>query len=778
VLNQVIQNKTHKIRFRATILILLVLTLALSPFAHSEVQRHLLIPPFKGQFSEWSEWSIPEQAFVEVTNAYVNEQGLIRTRPGFYCFMDSVSTSKPILGAFNYKRWIEGGAREYIITNTNNKIYYTTAGTGNTNTDISAGVSYSDDGIPVWLIHYNDLYMANGEENPVRWNQSDGNVVRLGYDYFDGSVTFVDTNEVHKGGGDSWEEDPYHFRPGWDFAIADSNNNDGTYEIKEVDGNRMVLVSTTGTTPALTAGADAGGTYTGIGYPPELTQARAGTTLSYSPSWALFANHDYWGSLATIYGVNYDVISIPSPNDWWGKGFRIGETLTVTGTTTYDGDYTIRWLDGGRLFIDANSLSPTAFKYNSTFTMQKTYAVTNAFNPTCVTGHKSRLFVGGCAEYPTYLFFTVSKLLTTQGTYYYDMWRDRVGTVDGSGYIDLQDRIIALIGDWQDALIIGCENRIMRLRGDDPGFDILTPSQSLIYHPDPITLNTGFLGPNSWCEAQGDIFFMSKSGLQQLKIVEQGGTAKYTVLSMPVNDLIDKILEYGNLRRISMKYLKDLNLILINCALTGGDNDSIIAYNLANQTFSKWTFTSTKGPYCLFNAPAIEIDANSTYPTAAPDPYETIWAGSQDGKLWQLTQAYDYDIDMEDANARVNNAFTPTLITAKLNMGDPFLLKNFQRAVFMVRELHNYDNDPNYGSVGFYRKLDNGSWSTVSTRSFTAISGTDGAAIDQYEFLDMYSGIRGTSRTIQYKITTSHKYGLELMGILTEWTPAGYAHWD
>lgn len=760
---------------------MVILTLTRASWGQTEVQRHMLVPPFQGQYSEFSEWSIPEKAQVEITNGFVNEQGLIRSRPGFYTFMDSVSTSKPILGATNYKRWIEGGAREYFVFNTNNRIYYATAGSNNTNTEIAADISYSDDGVPVWLVHYNDLYMANGEENPIRWNQ-DANCITIGYCQYDGTAIFKDTNSLSVTGGLRWHLAPYHFRPGWDLIIADSNNNDGTYEIKSVDTNVITLQTTAGVNTSLTAETDIGATYTGIGYPPELSTSRT-QTVSHEVGRAAF------------YKVTGNDYVANGNNNWQAMGFREGMSFTVADTTTGNNDstYTVDHFDSvdvylGSFFLYRNYLMYIVGNWTtmetdngwSTWTYTQSTSGEDSFNPTCITGHKSRIFAGGVKEYPTYLFFTISRLLDTRGTYYYDMWRDRVNTVDGSGHIDLQDRIIALIGDWQDSLIIGCENRIMRLRGDDPGFDILTPSQALIYHPDPISLNTGFLGPNAWCEANGDIYFMSKSGLQQLKMVEQGGTAKYTTLSMPANDLIDKILTYGNQKKISMQFVKDLNLILINCALADGDNDSLIVFNVANQAFSKWTFTSGKEPNCLFNAPGVQIDPNnpSDFPYDAPDPYETCWMGSQDGKLWTLTQAYDYDRDWEDPNSSSENEFDTTIITAKLNIGNPFLRKSWQRAVFMTRELHNYDNDPNGGTVSFYRKLDNGSWSTVSNRDFSVISGTDGATIDQYEFLDMFSGIRGTSRTIQYKIVTSHKYGLEFMGILTEWTPAGYSHWD
>jgi len=764
-----------KFRLRATILALAMFLVISNPIM-AQVQYHRLIPTFKGQWSEFSEWSIPEQAFTELTNCYVTEQGVLKSRMGAYCFMDSPSTTSPVLGAINYKRWVEGGAREYFVFNTNNKIYYTSPGINNINTNISAEVSYSDDGVPVWLVHYNDLFMANGEENPIRWNQ-DANCIQIGYNYYDGAVIFKDTNSLSVTGGMHWDADPYHFRVGWDLIIADSNSNDGTYEIKSIDSNVMTLQTTAGINTSLTAESDAGGTYTGVGYPPEIDVVRS-TTVTHKIGRCGF--YKITGNDYIMYHLNWETL-----------GFRSGMSFTIADTVSgsNDGTYTVNSFDYvdyylGSIFVRRYFLMYitgdfTAEEWNhgiSTFTYTLSTSGEDSFNPTTITGHKSRLFVGGVKQFPTYLFFSISKLLSTQGSYYYDMWRDRVNTVDGSGFIDLQDKVVALIGDYQDSLIIGCENKIMRLRGDDPGFDILTPSQSLVFHPDPISLNTGFVGPNAWCEAQGDIYFMSKSGLQQLKMIEQGGTAKYTTLSLPVNDLIDKMLLNDNVKKISMKFMKDLNLILINCAIDDGNNDYIIAYNVSNQTFSKWTFTDGSEPNCLFLAKGVQLDPNnaSGYPYDSPDPYETCWFGSQDGKLWILNQAYDYDRDWEDPNAYSDPNFDITITTARLNMGDPFLLKTFSDAKFMMRELHNYATD-RPGTVNIYYRLDNDDWSRKITKNFELRSDTAGDEIDKYEYFKLGGALSGTAHTIQYKITASNKYGLELMGILTEFKPVDYS---
>jgi len=541
----------------------------------------------------------------------------------------------------------------------------------------------------------------------------------------------------------------------------------------------MVVTTTAGAAVTWSpAQADTSVTMVGIGYPAELSTSRT-ETISVSPSKLYFGNN----SLVTTrwsQQITWDTMYIYYGN-WYEFGFRNGDSITVTDAGTFNGTYTISSINNysgytaySQIVLDANSWSSAGIDYDAT--VSKDIVLSDGddcFNPQTITGHKGRLFAGGVKEYPTYLFYSVSRFFSQ---YYWDRWRDRINEDDGSGYIDLQDKIIALVGDWQDKLIIFCENKIMALTGDDPGFDILTPSQVLVYHPTPVTMHTGCVGPNAWCEADGDIFFMSRSGLQRLKLSAEGGVSRYQTESLPVSDIVNDILLSGNSKAISMQYLKDLNLILINCAISEGTNDSILAYNLSNKSWSKWTFADGSEPNCLFNLSGPQIDPNEDdIPVDSPNPYDTVWMGSQDGKLWAFTKAYCYDRDYEDPNSNSDPNIAISIITAKLNMGNPWQSKLFRRAVVLASPQINYTTASG-GAYNLYYKIDDGSWSSAVTKTFTTHTDTAGTAIDYYEFADSFglTGVKNDGHTIQYKITTSgltSRFGLSLMGIMTEWEP-------
>lgn len=706
---------------------------------------------------------------------------MIHQRPAFYCWLDSVSTSEPILGAYEYQRWIEGGASKYLVFNTNNEIYYSWPYPSNTNTSITPNIdALSDDGIPVWFTYYNDLFMANGENSPIQWDQ-DGNCLELGRCVFSGSVTFEDNNEIVA--TTDFESGNYHFRPGWDLIITDTNNN-GTYEIYSVDSNVIVVTTTAGVAVDWTIDqTDAASTLTGIGAPSILSTSRA-ETITYTKDTLSFLNNDT--TFQGFLGSTFDGISMRNTEMFYEIGFRVGMSLTISNATGYDGTYTIVYIINAstrNYILLANTAWGTASSTvsNAVLAGSQTVATADAFNAATITGHKSRLFAGGVKEYPTYLFYSISRLLDVQGTFYYDMWRDRFGYTDGSGYFDLQDKITALVGEWNGMLIVFCEGSIFKIIGDDPGFDILTPSQAIVYQPVPISKRIGCIGPNAWCEIGNDIFFMSKDGLQQLSVAQGGDLPKATVKSLPVSDIVDAVLKGSSIRKIDMKFLSDLNLLLIMCGTIDDTDNIILAYNIANESWSKWSFSATSSPRCLFNARGPLIDPNETsWPNDDPNPYETVWYGSEDGKLYALTKAYCYDRDYEDPNDETNTNYGMTAISSKLNFGEPFLDKNFRRAVVMASPQVNYSTASG-GAVSLYFKVDDNSWSSAVSKSFTTHSDTAGTAIDYYEYLDAGVSLGSLNptigKTIQLKLYTSgttSRWGLAFMSSMIEWTQVRY----
>lgn len=757
-------------------------------FAQDNLQRYYLNPPYKGQISAYSDWTIPETAWTELTNCYVDEQGKIVMRPGFYCWIYPVTTSIPIDGANLYKYWNETGFDTRVVYQSINRIYKTITGEtaygGGNNVRISPLMAtgyteesyFNNDGIPSWIIYYNDLFMANGYDGAIQYNGNNSLIAELGRSFCKASVEFQDTNVIEivkisgdtvnvKGSDYTFATGHYwlHFRVGMDLTITDSNNND-TYEIIAADANLITVSTTTGGNSSWSSEeSDSSVTLYAYSFPDDISTSRTATVT-------------YTNSDSVVFDADNRTIC-DYPVSWRHEGFIDGMSLTLSGSSSNDGTYVIE--DVGYeaywcLLLDANA-TLTSGTDTSTITFTGSQALSNGmdcFNPTAIAGHKGRLFAGGISEYPTKLYWSQSIF---RDQYYWDLWRDSYGEKEGTGHYDIRDKIIALIGEWRDMLVVFCENSIHYLKGDDPGFDTLTPSQSLIFHPVPISQNIGCIGPNAWCEAEGDIYFYSKEGLRKLSIIEQKGEAQFTIISLPIKDLHDDIMENRLEKTIDMEYLKALNMILINVSIGYRDN-AIIIYNLTNGAFSKWIFYDGSEPSSLFIAPGPDLDSDSDYPSDTAKPNETVWFSSWDGKLWALNQAYTHDKDYSDPNSASLHSISMTAISAKLNMGQPYLEKNFERAVFFCSPQINYD-DASQGQVSFYRKVDDGSWSSAFTKSFTQHTEADGTIIDYYEYLDPGVGFKGTGKTIQIKIGvsgTTGRFGLEFVGAMIEWLPKDY----
>lgn len=743
---------------------LLLYIFVISVCAQDNLQRTYLMPPYKGQISGYSDWVISPDSWNELTNCYVDEQGKIVMRPGFYCWKDSVSITEEILGAQEYTKQIEGGSNTYFVFNINNKIYRTDKHYNTPNTDISGGLSFSDSGIPQFDIFYNMLFMANGEDNPIMYNQ-DTNAIQIGRSYFSGAVVFEDTNEIVSDNSIYFDANNYHFRVGMDLTIADSNNN-GTYEIISVDSNVIIIKNTDGTAIDLTEESDSSVTLTGLGIPDNILVT--GTESVYASESVLV---DFDTNVITTASINFV-----------NSGFVVGMSVIISGSTSNDGTYTITGFIGSNkgFYISGTFPDPSEYTFypfpSIGFAGSRSITSAGSFNPTCLIGHKGKLFAGGIKQFPTYLYWSRSKYASD---YFYDLWRDRFGKTDGVGHFDMQDKVIALESNFQGMLVIFCRNSIWFLRGDDPGFDILTPNQGFVFQPIPVTREMGIIGPNAKKRIGEDIFFYSDEGLQQLSIVAQQGTLATNLISLPVKNLHKIVTNNMTFKKTSFEFIPYLNTLfmLFRGTYTASLNDLLLCYNLTNTSYSIFEFSSNSEPICLFIADGFEEDPNITdiiYREA--DPARTLWFGSEDGKLFSLHKYFTYDLDYEDPNNSAINNITMTAITSKLNMNQPFLKKNFQRTVFLCSPQINYD--PNsQGAVSFYNKVDDGLWSSASTKSFTQYSDESGTAIDYYQYLDAGVSFRGTGKTFQLKIVTSGvtgRYGLEFVGAMIEWNPIDY----
>lgn len=750
---------------RCVLLLMLIVNVV---FAQDNLQRYYMSPPYKGQISGYSDWTISPEAWNELTNFLVDEQGKLVMRPGFYCWKGSVDTTKEILGAYEYTKQIEGGANTYFIFNTNQKIYRTDKYYSTANTDISGGLSFSDDGVPQFDIFYNMLFMANGENTPIMYDQ-DSNIIEIGRSTYTGAVTFEDTNEVVTTNATYFDTGDYHFRGGMDLTISDSNN-DGTYEIVSVDSNVIIIKNTDGTAVDLSEQSDASLSLVGLGTPDNLSSSRTETVIASEETYVSF---------------NTTEDTIITTFQWEQAGFRAGMTLTVLGSTSNDGSYTIDELnyDGypTRISVLENLTNESKVgdpedPVNITFTGTNSIGTNNAFCPSCLVGHKGRLFAGGVKEFPTYLYWSRSKYATS---YFYDLWRDRYGEDDGVGYYDMQEKVVALEPNFNGMLVIFCDNSIWFLKGDDPGFDILTPNQGFVFQPVPVTKEIGIISANAKKRIGNEIFFYSDAGLQQLSVAAQQGGLATSLISLPVKDLHKTITNDMVLRKTMFEFSPYLNTLfmLFRGSYTSSLDDLMLCYNLNNSSYSTFEFSAASEPVCIFKAEGFEEDPNvSNIIYRAADPAETLWFGSEDGKLFSLHKGFPYDVDYEDTNNATLNSITATAISSKLNMGAPFLEKQFERTVFFCSPQVNYDNT-SQGQVSFYRKVDDGSWSSAVTKSFDQHTEADGTAIDYYQFLDAGVGFKGRGKSIQYKIEvsgTTGRFGLEFIGAMAEWLDVDY----
>jgi len=464
----------------ALVFIVMYLFVALAD-GEDNFQRYYMAPPYKGQISGYSDWTIPPSAWNELTNCYIDEQGKIVMRPGFYCWLDRLGPLT-IEGSCYYKFWDETGFKDYIIFHTYNVICKTTLSTGNTNTRISQQMatgytdesSFNNDGIPSWVTYYNNIFMANGHDGAIQYNANNALIAEIGRSYAKCSVEFQDSDviEIKRQAGDgvNVEGSDYldasghywlHFRVGMDLTITNSNNN-GTYEIIEVDANLITVSTTSGGDVTWSSEESDTNVYLyAYGFPDDLSTSRT-VTVTYTNS-----------DDVTFYGTNR--VCAP-PGHWRLEGFEDGMTLTVSGSSNNDGTYTIiDTISDSVSCMEMDSNFPVAETDSSTITFTGTKTVSNGmdcFNPLALAGHKGRLFAGGIPEKATKLYWSQSVF---RDQYYWDLWRDSYGIEEGTGNYDIRDKIVGLIGEWRGMLVILCENSILYLRGDDPGFDILTP---------------------------------------------------------------------------------------------------------------------------------------------------------------------------------------------------------------------------------------------------------------------------------------------------------------
>jgi hypothetical protein len=729
---------------RIVLCVVISLLIATMAYTQTDFSRDVISPPFKGLITNYDSWVLSKDSFAEADNVIVNELGLLRGRQQIYTFKKD--NGADVIGGVYYPKISGGTETKEVVVNVGGTLY-SSSKDATTFKNISSGFGFNTAYRPFFDVYMNRMFMANGANSPVSYYQDSNNVTQLGRSTYTGRVTFTDANSICNiyteviTCGISLTKAPAKYlynKAGSVYVIRGFGFNDSNTWDNIAVGDKLEISGTKWNNRTV----------------PILDKVFAGFDLLVVDYCALELINDDRPITLTIHkrcttnADEYVTIKTASDMEAIPYHFRPAMDLIIADSNS-DGTYEIDYVDGNKMIL--------LNKYSNTVTLEADGNIslvgvsypdllgsstgTNTFCPSVVVGHKSRMFAAGVTTAPTILFYSVSRVFSE---HFYDIWRDRWGKDDGSGWIDMQDEIIALAPNYKDALIIFCKNSIYALSGVDPGSDILTASESYIFHPQLISDSIGCINANAWCYVGDDVYFYSKNGLRHLANVNEN-------LSLQVHDTHRLLVNTYGFDNIYLRYLQDTETVyvLVN-SLVSWSYSYFYAYSVRNKAFT--TFAPEKKILCIFNG------ENYT----GLNPLNSLWLGTANlmgddtGRTQVLVDSNSCDLDCSDPNMCLESNHSMNIVTQKLSMGDTFLRKTFRTAKVLCKKM------TGTGVFYFYYKIDNGSWSSVSSASATAEYGT-------YRF-----ELKGTGKVIQYKITSTDRYGLELASIMTEYEPIDY----
>jgi hypothetical protein len=307
----------------------------------------------------------------------------------------------------------------------------------------------------------------------------------------------------------------------------------------------------------------------------------------------------------------------------------------------------ITWLSsyGSASFIDnevgtkdSNRLSFTKYKNNI-------LAPTISFLRTAVTGDRPfvidrdvRLYIIAdvvgvryTAYFKNTLFFAQRSNLIFSAPYN-DL---NFNVADGAGVISFGDQITGL-KSLRDSLIVFCKTSIYRLIG----------SSSEDFRTELISSSVGCISDNTIKEINGDVIFMTDSGLCLLSDTEKTSGLGITLVSdkikAEINNLLTPVVDpfsqsvYYN--SIYIKNKSQYRVFQFKDSVTDANSIGIIASKVDRET-SDLSFSKLKG-FKVFSCDNLD---DATDNSSLPVPHQAVFANGTDGWVYQMDSGNTFD---------------------------------------------------------------------------------------------------------------------------------------
>jgi len=328
------------------------------------------------------------------------------------------------------------------------------------------------------------------------------------------------------------------------------------------------------------------------------------------------------------------------------------------------------------------------------------------FYPSVIEFHNSRLFVSGVPSYPYRVYYSAA--------YKHDDWN----TVDDAGYVDIIDsfgsKVVGLKGGYFGYLLVFSEQSISRISGSS----ILDFSTNALFE-------IGAVSNASIVRAGNDIYWVSEKGIHSLSTTEKYGDILGAYISAPIQK------DFNALNKSRLKYCcgqswEELNYIIWSFSEGGQTTNNIcFVYDYLGDRWSKWTGV---------NASSFAIVYNSS-------GTRELVAGDYDGFVQRLNRTDHSDNGI---------AYSFTIRTPHINLGDFILSKNFEELFMFMRPQGNSTLDVIYSIENQTSEM-----LEISQKGTSAVLGSFVLGIDKLgggSLVPRSRSMKGTGKTIQLTI--------------------------